>query len=130
MCQPCCPKSGKVPSIFEELHTPTRKMFSFFFTSRGVRTEKCDLDRLKLPMAYDSCTNTHLNKSKNTNPNHYNGEQQNIYIYSGVYIFKIVPLPIKTHPHSILQVPTTQLVKMSIDPKFVELTADVLKIFL
>ena len=26
----------------------------------------------------------------------------------------------------ILQVPTTQLVKMSIDPKFVELTADVL----
>ena len=29
----------------------------------------------------------------------------------------------KTHPHSILQVPTTQLAKMSIDPKFVELTA-------
>ena len=36
----------------------------------------------------------------------------------------------KTHPHSILQVPTTQLAKMSIDPKFVELTADVLEIFL
>ena len=35
----------------------------------------------------------------------------------------------KTHPHSILQVPTTQLAKMSIDPKFVELTADVLEIF-
>ena len=36
----------------------------------------------------------------------------------------------KTHPHSILRVLTTQLVKMSIDPKFVELTADVLEIFL
>ena len=36
----------------------------------------------------------------------------------------------KTHPYSILQVPTTQLAKMSIDLKFVELTADVLKIFL
>ena len=36
----------------------------------------------------------------------------------------------KTHPHSILQVPTTQLAKMSIDPKFVELTADVLEIYL
>ena len=36
----------------------------------------------------------------------------------------------KTHPLSILQVPTTQLAKMSIDPKFVELTADVLEIFL
>ena len=35
----------------------------------------------------------------------------------------------RTHPHSILQVPTTQLAKMSIDPKFVELTADVLEIF-
>ena len=31
---------------------------------------------------------------------------------------------------SVLQVPTTQLAKMSIDPKFVELTADVLEIFL
>ena len=29
-----------------------------------------------------------------------------------------------------LQVPTTQLVKMNIDPKFAELTADALKIFL
>ena len=36
----------------------------------------------------------------------------------------------KTHPHSVLQVPTTQLAKMSIDPKFVEFTADVLEIFL
>ena len=35
----------------------------------------------------------------------------------------------KTHPYSILQVPTTQLAKMSFDPKFVELTADVLKVF-
>ena len=35
----------------------------------------------------------------------------------------------KTHPHSILQVQTTQLAKMSIDPKFVELTADVLEVF-
>ena len=36
----------------------------------------------------------------------------------------------KTHPHSILQVPTTQLAKITIDPKFVDLTADVLEIFL
>ena len=36
----------------------------------------------------------------------------------------------KTHPHSILPVPTTQLANMSIDSKFVELTADVLEIFL
>ena len=35
----------------------------------------------------------------------------------------------KTHPQSILQVPTTQLANMSIDPKFVELTADVVEIF-
>ena len=35
----------------------------------------------------------------------------------------------KTHPHGILQVPTTQLAKMSIDLKFVKLTADVLEIF-
>ena len=34
-----------------------------------------------------------------------------------------------THPHSrILQAPTTHLAKMSIDPKLVELTADVLGI--
>ena len=44
--------------------------------------------------------------------------------YSGQ---RIGPLPIKTHPYSILQVPTTQLAKMSIDLKFVELTADVLE---
>ena len=53
-----------------------------------------------------------------------------IYIY--IFFFnKIVgPLPLrKTHPHSILQVPTTQLANMSIDPKFVELTADVFEIF-
>ena len=36
-------------------------------------------------------------------------------------------LPIKTHPSSILRVPTTQLAKMSIDLKSVELTADVLE---
>ena len=35
----------------------------------------------------------------------------------------------KTHPYSTLQVPTTKLAKMSIDLKFVELTADVLDIF-
>ena len=35
----------------------------------------------------------------------------------------------KTHSCSILQVPKTQLAKMSIDPKSVELTADVLEIF-
>ena len=39
------------------------------------------------------------------------------------------PLLIKTRPYSIFQVPTTQLAKMSIDLKFVELTADVLAIF-
>ena len=39
-------------------------------------------------------------------------------------------LKIKTHLYCILQVPTTQLVKMSIDLKFVELTADVLGICL
>ena len=55
-------------------------------------------------------------KVKNTNTYHYSGQ-------------KIGPLPIKIHPHSILQVPTTQLAKMSIDLKFVELTADVLEIF-
>ena len=40
---------------------------------------------------------------------------------------KVGPLPSsdKTHPHSI-QVPTTQLAKMSVDPKFVQLTANVL----
>ena len=35
-----------------------------------------------------------------------------------------------THMVSLFQVPTTQLAKMSIDPKFVELTADVLRIIL
>ena len=40
---------------------------------------------------------------------------------------KIRHLPIKTHPHGILRVPTTQLAKMSIDLKFVKLTADVLE---
>ena len=54
---------------------------------------------------------------KSTLTNHYSGQ-------------KIGPLPIKTHPSSLLQVPTTQLAKMSIDLKFVELTAGVLDIFL
>ena len=44
--------------------------------------------------------------------------------------FEVPEDPSQTQPHSILQVPTTQLAKMSIDPKFVELTADVLEIFL
>ena len=35
----------------------------------------------------------------------------------------------KNRPHSILQVPTTQLAKMSIYPKFVDLTADVFDFF-
>ena len=39
-------------------------------------------------------------------------------------------LLIKTRPHSILQVPTTQLAKMSVDLKSVELTADVLELFI
>ena len=39
--------------------------------------------------------------------------------YSGQ---KIGPLPKKTHPYSMLQVPTTQLAKMTIDLKFVEQT--------
>ena len=52
-----------------------------------------------------------------------------IYVYTFFSNKRIGPLPLrKTHPHSILQVPTTQLAKMSIDPKFVELTADVLVI--
>ena len=55
-------------------------------------------------------------KNKNTNTYHYSGQ-------------KIGPLPIKTHPYSILPVPTTQLAKMSIDLEFVELTADVLEVF-
>ena len=38
------------------------------------------------------------------------------------------PLLIKTRPYSILQVPTTQLAKMSFDLKSVELTADVLEL--
>ena len=37
---------------------------------------------------------------------------------------------IKTHQYSILQVPTTQLANMNVDLKFVELTADVLEIFM
>ena len=48
------------------------------------------------------------------------------YIYICVCFFSTE----KTHPHSILQVPTTQLTKMSIDPKFVELAADVLETIL
>ena len=56
-------------------------------------------------------------------------------VSKGIYVFfqqKNMSPPIKrqTHPHSILQVPTTQLAKMSFDPKFVKLTADVLEIFL
>ena len=43
--------------------------------------------------------------------------------------YRTLPVKKKTHPHSILQVPTTQVEKMSIDPKFVELTADVLNLF-
>ena len=54
-------------------------------------------------------------KSINTNTYHYSGQ-------------KIGHLPtIKNHPYSILRVPTTQLAKMSVDLKFVELTADVLE---
>ena len=44
--------------------------------------------------------------------------------YSGQ---KIRHLPIKNHSYSILRVPTTQFAKMSIDLKFVKLTADVLE---
>ena len=55
-------------------------------------------------------------------------KQEQMHIY---YQNKIIgPLPLrKTHPHSILQVPTTQLASMTVDPKFVELTADVLTFF-
>ena len=35
----------------------------------------------------------------------------------------------KTHPYSIVQVPTTQVAKMSIDLNFAKLTADVLGVF-
>ena len=45
-------------------------------------------------------------------------------------ITRPLPLREKPHPHSILQVPTPHLAKMSIDPKFVELAADVLIIML
>ena len=47
-------------------------------------------------------------------------------------INKNPPIKVKklTHMISLFQVPTTQLAKMSIDPKFVELTADVLRIIL
>ena len=41
-----------------------------------------------------------------------------------------LPLSEKIHPHSILQLPPTKLAKMSIDPKFVELTADAVRIIL
>ena len=55
-------------------------------------------------------------------------------MYEYIYFFKTKEqdpsYEEKTHPQSVLHVPTTQLAKMSIDPKFVELTADVLKIFL
>ena len=41
------------------------------------------------------------------------------------------PRPTKTTEQmSLLQAPTTQLAKMSSDPKFVELTADILEILL
>ena len=47
-----------------------------------------------------------------------------------MYIFRTPPIKkIFTHI-SILEVPTTQLAKMSIDPKFVELTADVVKMYI
>ena len=52
-------------------------------------------------------------------------------VYSDVFVFNHMTPPIMkklTHIHSILQVPTTQLAKMSIEPKFVEHTADVLEI--
>ena len=39
------------------------------------------------------------------------------------------PLSENTHPHSILQVPTMQLAKRSINSKFVEFTADMFIIF-
>ena len=42
----------------------------------------------------------------------------------------MTPPILKKLTHIVLQVPTTQLAKLSIDPKFVELTADVLEIFL
>ena len=58
-------------------------------------------------------TRVNNTSSINTNTYHYSGQ-------------KIRHLPIKTHSYSILLVPTTQLAKMSIDLKFVKLTADVL----
>ena len=71
--------------------------------------------------------------SKNTNIKHCSGKKQDILKYC-LYRYEneiTGPLPIseQTHPHSILQVPTTQIAKMSIDPKFVELTAGVVRIF-
>ena len=54
-------------------------------------------------------------------------------IYMCVFFYKTrwpLPLREKTHSYNILRVPTTQLAKMSMDPKFVKLTADVLELFL
>ena len=65
----------------------------------------------------DLARNSPPELSKNTNTYHYSEQEKR-------------SLRIKTHSYSILQVPTTQLAKMSIDLKFVELTADVLEIFL
>ena len=42
-----------------------------------------------------------------------------------MFFFKEDPSQYKTHPYSILQVPTTQLAKMSTDPKVVKLTDDI-----
>ena len=56
--------------------------------------------------------------------------KQNIRTYLKTQEKRSPPIMKKTHPHSMLHVPTTQLAKMSIDPKFFELTADVLEIFL
>ena len=72
----------------------------------------------------------HLDK---TNTNHYRvDKKQNILNTAHTKLKRkkkkigTHPSSEKTHPHSILQVPTT-LAKMSLDPKFVELTADVLE---
>ena len=59
------------------------------------------------------------------NPTTYYSINTNTYHYSRQ---KIRHLPIKTQSYSIFRVPTTQLAKMSIALKFVELTADSLKI--
>ena len=52
------------------------------------------------------------------------------FMYYDEYTINSINSTGKSYEIIYLEVPTTQLAKMSIDPKFVELTVDVLEIFL